>query len=112
MKTGLVCNTGRTRLGSTFILFLLCQNNWIFGKTRMSTPLDKVRVLIVGDSETGKTSLSQLIAHGTSVERPMSTIGCSAQVKLHDYRAGSCTLIIYQVISVCFFIGMFMVIMH
>lgn len=54
----------------------------------MSTPLDKVRVLIVGDSETGKTSLAQLIAHGLPVERPMSTIGCSAQVKLHDYRAG------------------------
>ncbi|XP_067942225.1 rab-like protein 3 [Watersipora subatra] len=53
----------------------------------MST-VDKVRVLIVGDSETGKTSMSHLIAHGSPCERPMSTIGCSTQVKLHDYRAG------------------------
>ncbi|KAF6026032.1 hypothetical protein EB796_013966 [Bugula neritina] len=53
----------------------------------MST-LDKVRVVVVGDSESGKTSLSHLIAHGNACERPMSTIGCSTQVKLHDYRAG------------------------
>ena len=53
----------------------------------MST-VDKVRVLIVGDSETGKTSLSKLIAHGKPCERPQSTIGCSIEVKLHEYKAG------------------------
>ena len=57
----------------------------------MST-LDKVRVLIVGDSETGKTSMSYLIAHGAPCGRPMSTIGCSTEVKLHDYRAGNILL--------------------
>lgn len=53
----------------------------------MST-LDKARVLIVGDSETGKTSLAHLIAYGKPCGRPMSTIGCSTEVKLHDYKAG------------------------
>ena len=65
----------------------------------MST-LDKVRVLIVGDSETGKTSMSHLIAHGAPCERPMSTIGCSTQVKLHDYRAGKARA--YYVLEVFF----------
>jgi len=52
------------------------------------TTLDKVRIVIVGDSETGKTSLAQLIAHNKPCERPMSTIGCTTEVKLHEYRAG------------------------
>ncbi|XP_052197671.1 small GTPase LIP1-like [Diospyros lotus] len=41
----------------------------------------QVRVLVVGDSGVGKTSLVHLIVKGSSVARPSQTIGCTVDVK-------------------------------
>ncbi|KAG5041227.1 hypothetical protein JHK85_013703 [Glycine max] len=40
-----------------------------------------VRVLVVGDSGVGKTSLVNLIVKGSPIARPPQTIGCSVDVK-------------------------------
>ncbi|KAK9272161.1 hypothetical protein L1049_002532 [Liquidambar formosana] len=45
----------------------------------------QVRVLVVGDSGVGKTSLVHLIAKGSSIIRPPQTIGCSVDVKHITY---------------------------
>nr|GMC64249.1 small GTPase LIP1 [Ipomoea batatas] len=44
-------------------------------------PCGQVRVLLVGDSGVGKTSLVHLIMKGSSIARPPQTIGCSVSVK-------------------------------
>ncbi|VFQ96055.1 unnamed protein product [Cuscuta campestris] len=44
-------------------------------------PCGQVRVLVVGDSGVGKTSLVHLINKGSSIARPPQTIGCSVSVK-------------------------------
>ncbi|KAG5000191.1 hypothetical protein JHK82_021354 [Glycine max] len=41
----------------------------------------QVRVLVVGDSGVGKTSLVNLIVKGSPIARPPQTIGCSVDVK-------------------------------
>ncbi|CAM9002242.1 unnamed protein product [Rhodiola kirilowii] len=41
----------------------------------------QVRVLVVGDSGVGKTSLVNLIVKGSSIARPPQTIGCTVGVK-------------------------------
>ncbi|KAK2177729.1 hypothetical protein NP493_582g01034 [Ridgeia piscesae] len=51
--------------------------------------IDKVRVLIVGDSGVGKTSLAHLICYNEPIANPYWTIGCSVQTKLHEYKAGT-----------------------
>ncbi|GFR62063.1 rab-like protein 3 [Elysia marginata] len=51
--------------------------------------IDKVKVLVVGDSGVGKTSLVHLICHDELCRAPSATIGCSVEVKLHEYRAGT-----------------------
>ncbi|CAL1538919.1 unnamed protein product [Lymnaea stagnalis] len=51
--------------------------------------LEKVKVLVVGDSGVGKTSLVHLICHNEPCYTPTATIGCSVEVKLHEYRAGT-----------------------
>lgn len=45
----------------------------------------QVRVLVVGDSGVGKTSLVNLITKGSSISRPSPTIGCSVNVKHITY---------------------------
>ncbi|GMH06648.1 hypothetical protein Nepgr_008488 [Nepenthes gracilis] len=45
----------------------------------------QVRVLVVGDSGVGKTSLVHLIVNGSSISRPPPTIGCSVSVKHTTY---------------------------
>ncbi|XP_046341416.1 rab-like protein 3 isoform X3 [Haliotis rufescens] len=50
--------------------------------------IDKVKVVVVGDSGVGKTSLVHLICHNEPQSNPSATIGCSVEVKLHEYRAG------------------------
>ena len=45
----------------------------------MSFP-ERARVLVVGDSGVGKTSLTSLIAHGTCLPSPGWTVGCSGMV--------------------------------
>ncbi|XP_043722645.1 small GTPase LIP1-like [Telopea speciosissima] len=49
----------------------------------------QVRVLIVGDSGVGKTSLVHLIVKGSSISRPPQTIGCSVGVKHTTYGSPS-----------------------
>ncbi|KAG2711721.1 hypothetical protein I3843_04G083700 [Carya illinoinensis] len=48
-------------------------------------PCGQVRVLVVGDSGVGKTSLVHLIIKGSSVARPPQTIGCTVDVKHTTY---------------------------
>ncbi|KAJ0096713.1 hypothetical protein Patl1_27607 [Pistacia atlantica] len=48
-------------------------------------PCGQVRVLVVGDSGVGKTSLVHLIVKGSSVARPSQTIGCTVGVKHITY---------------------------
>ncbi|XP_055702098.1 rab-like protein 3 [Phlebotomus papatasi] len=51
--------------------------------------IDKVRVILVGDSGVGKTSLTHLIAHSEPLTSPGWTVGCSVEVKLHEYKEGT-----------------------
>nr|CAD7206109.1 unnamed protein product [Timema douglasi]CAD7410815.1 unnamed protein product [Timema cristinae]CAD7421051.1 unnamed protein product [Timema poppensis]CAD7431278.1 unnamed protein product [Timema monikensis]CAD7578332.1 unnamed protein product [Timema californicum] len=51
--------------------------------------IDKVRVLVVGDSGVGKSSLTHLISHQAPISNPSWTIGCSVEVKLHEYKEGT-----------------------
>ncbi|CAH9071186.1 unnamed protein product [Cuscuta epithymum] len=48
-------------------------------------PCGQVRVLVVGDSGVGKTSLVNLIIKGSSITHPSQTIGCSVSVKHITY---------------------------
>jgi len=49
-------------------------------------PCGQVRVLLVGDSGVGKSSLVQLIVKGSSIAHPPQTIGCAVGVKHITYR--------------------------
>ncbi|XP_010681069.2 small GTPase LIP1 [Beta vulgaris subsp. vulgaris] len=49
----------------------------------------QVRVLVVGDSGVGKTSLVHLITKASSITRPAQTIGCSVNVKHITYGSPS-----------------------
>lgn len=49
----------------------------------------QVRVLVVGDSGVGKTSLVHLIVKGSSITRPHQTIGCTVDVKHFTYGSSS-----------------------
>lgn len=50
--------------------------------------IDKVKILVLGDSGVGKTSLTHLIAHNEAIRSPAWTVGCSVEVKLHEFREG------------------------
>ncbi|KAJ0242094.1 Small GTPase LIP1 [Hirschfeldia incana] len=55
-------------------------------KEQILAPLcGQVRVLVVGDSGVGKTSLVHLINKGSSIHRPSQTIGCTVGVKQITY---------------------------
>lgn len=56
--------------------------------TTMSN-IDRVRILVLGDSGVGKTSLVHLIANGQPLSHITYTIGASIEVKLHEYREGT-----------------------
>lgn len=51
--------------------------------------LEKVKILVVGDSGVGKTSLVHHICHDECLSTPGWTIGCTAEVKLYDYKEGT-----------------------
>ncbi|XP_012269199.1 rab-like protein 3 [Athalia rosae] len=51
--------------------------------------IDKVKILVVGDSGVGKTSLTHLICQQQTISNPSWTIGCSVEVKLHEYKEGT-----------------------
>ncbi|CAG9127015.1 unnamed protein product [Plutella xylostella] len=51
--------------------------------------IEKVKVVVLGDSGVGKTSLTYLIAHNKPLMSPGWTVGCSVEVKLHRYKEGT-----------------------
>lgn len=51
--------------------------------------LEKVRIIVLGDSGVGKTSLTHLMAHHECLSNACSTIGCNIEVKLHEYKEGT-----------------------
>ncbi|KAF8767386.1 rab-like protein 3 [Argiope bruennichi] len=51
--------------------------------------IEKVKILVVGDSGVGKSSLVHLIAHSEAINNPSWTIGSSVEVKLHEYKEGT-----------------------
>lgn len=51
--------------------------------------IEKVKVVVLGDSGVGKTSLTYLIAHNKPLVSPGWTVGCSVEVKLHRYKEGT-----------------------
>ncbi|XP_046979275.1 rab-like protein 3 [Schistocerca americana] len=51
--------------------------------------VDKVRIIVVGDSGVGKSSLVHLICHNQPISNPSWTVGCSVEVKLHEYKEGT-----------------------
>ena len=55
----------------------------------MAAP-DRIKVLVLGDSGVGKSSLVHLITHPDQVKNGFSwTIGCSIEIKLHEYKQGT-----------------------
>ena len=48
---------------------------------------DKIRILVLGDSGVGKTSLVELICSGTELRKPRSTVGCTIHMKIHESRS-------------------------
>ncbi|KAG8096813.1 hypothetical protein GUJ93_ZPchr0013g34389 [Zizania palustris] len=48
-------------------------------------PFGQVRVLVVGDSGVGKSSLVHLILKGSSIARPAQTVGCTVGIKHITY---------------------------
>ncbi|CAH1364884.1 rab-like protein 3 [Tenebrio molitor] len=53
------------------------------------TAIDRVRVMVLGDSGVGKTSFVQLTANNEPIRSPSWTVGCSVEVKLHEYKEGT-----------------------
>ncbi|XP_011498842.1 PREDICTED: rab-like protein 3 isoform X2 [Ceratosolen solmsi marchali] len=51
--------------------------------------IDKVKIIVVGDSGVGKSSLTHLICQQQPISNPSWTIGCSVEVKLHEYKEGT-----------------------
>ena len=55
----------------------------------MSCATDRARILVLGDSGVGKTSIVHLIAHGKALSQISYTVGAAVEVKLHEYREGT-----------------------
>jgi len=56
----------------------------------MSSTIDRaVRILVLGDSGVGKTSLVHLIAHNSPLTDISYTVGASIEVKLHHFKEGT-----------------------
>ncbi|XP_070568181.1 rab-like protein 3 isoform X2 [Ptychodera flava] len=54
-----------------------------------SIDIDKVRIVVVGDSGVGKSSLVHLICHGEPIANASWTIGAAVDVKVHEYKEGT-----------------------
>jgi len=54
-----------------------------------SNSFEKIKVLVLGDSGVGKTSLVHLICKQEPIQNPSWTIGCSIEVKIHEYSEGT-----------------------
>ncbi|XP_037589054.1 rab-like protein 3 [Cebus imitator] len=51
--------------------------------------LDRVKVLVLGDSGVGKSSLVHLLCQSQVLGNPSWTVGCSVDVRVHDYKEGT-----------------------
>jgi len=51
--------------------------------------IERVRVVVVGDSGVGKTSLTGLLSQGCVPSNPAWTVGCSIEVLLHEFMEGT-----------------------
>ncbi|MEE6473416.1 hypothetical protein FKM82_010010 [Ascaphus truei] len=51
--------------------------------------LDRVKVLVLGDSGVGKSSLVHLLCQSQVLGNPSWTVGCSVDVRLHEFREGT-----------------------
>nr|CAH7736846.1 unnamed protein product [Callosobruchus chinensis] len=51
--------------------------------------IERVKILVLGDTGVGKTSFVNLAAHNEPLRSPSWTVGCSVEVKLHEYKAGT-----------------------
>ncbi|XP_030199510.1 rab-like protein 3 isoform X2 [Gadus morhua] len=51
--------------------------------------LDRVKVLVLGDSGCGKSSLVHLLCQNQVLGNPSWTVGCSLDVRIHDYKEGT-----------------------
>ena len=49
---------------------------------------DSLRLLVLGDSGVGKSSLVHILCNGSVLTNPTWTIGASVEVKLHSYKEG------------------------
>jgi len=47
---------------------------------------EKIRLLVLGDSGVGKTSLMELLCTGQELRKPRSTVGCAIHMKIHESR--------------------------
>ena len=50
--------------------------------------IETVKIVVVGDSGVGKTSLVHLICQNEPCAKPSWTIGCSVDVRIHEFREG------------------------
>ena len=55
----------------------------------MATVVDRVRILVLGDSGVGKTSLVHLLSQAKPLSLISYTIGTQIEVKLHSYKEGT-----------------------
>ena len=46
---------------------------------------DKVKILVIGDSGSGKTSMVHKLCHKNVLTNPRWTVGCNVDVKMHTY---------------------------
>lgn len=53
------------------------------------TAIDRVRIIVLGDSGVGKTSFVNLAAHNEPIRSPSWTVGCSVEARLHEYKEGT-----------------------
>lgn len=51
--------------------------------------VDRVKILVLGDSGVGKTSLVHLVSRGEPLSQISYTVGAAVEVKLHEYREGT-----------------------
>ncbi|XP_005639604.2 rab-like protein 3 isoform X2 [Canis lupus baileyi] len=58
------------------------------GGSKMAS-LDRVKVLVLGDSGVGKSSLVHLLCQNQVLGNPSWTVGCSVDVRVHDYKEGT-----------------------
>lgn len=51
--------------------------------------IDRVRIMVLGDSGVGKTSFVHLAVNNEPIKAPSWTVGCTVEVKLHEYKEGT-----------------------